>query len=352
MGAINTLNYIRQEGSELYRSTIPVATSENIREIGNILFNENYQVQLNEFVNTLVNRIALTKIENKTFNNPLAIFKKGSVPYGTDIQDIYENPAKKEQYEYSNTAMAKLLTITDPDTNVAYYRLNRQDLYTKTISREGLKQAFVSAEKFDEYISSITNSLYSGNYIDEYKYTKDLLDGAYENNKMIIETVSAVTSQATAKALVKKCRSLFLKMQAPSSEYNAFSKLSVTDSDTDGKEVTTWTDSERICVITTADVMSEIDVESLATAFNLSKADFMGRVITIDKFDNEEIQAVICDESFLQIYDNLFRFDESYNARVMAWNLYLHAWNTYAISPFANAVCLATALPDTDTDTN
>lgn len=91
--------------------------------------------------------------------------------------------------------------------------------------------------------------------------------------------------------------------------------------------------------------MAEIDVEALASAFNLDKADFMGRVIQVDGFENEEIIGVICDEAWLQIYDNIFRFDEFYNARVMAWNEYLHAWSTYAICPFANAVVLATAQP-------
>lgn len=62
-------------------------------------------------------------------------------------------------------------------------------------------------------------------------------------------------------------------------------------------------------------------------------------------FKNDNIIGVLCDESWLQIYDNLFRFDEFYNARVMAWNEYLHAWGTYAICPFANAVVLAKANP-------
>lgn len=347
-GAVNTLNYIRQEASNSYREVVPKATADNIKEIGNILLNDAYQPQLNEFVNNLINRIALTRIENKSYSNPLAMFKKGSVPYGTDIQLIYENPAIAEDYEYSNEAMAKLLTITDPDTKVAYLRRNRKDLYTKTIAREGLQGAFESAEAFDDYVSSITQSLYSGNYIDEFKYTKALIDGAYEENKVITEVVSAVSDKATAEALVEKCRALYLKMQFPSTEFNAYSKFSTA---TDETLVTTWTDADRICVITTADVMAKVDVQSLASAFNMDKANFMGRVIVVDKFDNDEIQAIICDESFIQIFDNIFRFDEFYNARTMSWNEYLHAWGTWAISPFANAVCLATKLPDTDTDT-
>ena len=333
-------NVVRENASKVYMETILQATSDNINTISNILFNDAYQPMLNEFVTNLINRIALTIVRNKSYNNPLAIFKKGSLPLGTDIQDIFTNPAEAEQYEYSNTAMAKLLSITDPDTHVAYYRRNRQDLYTKTISREGLQGAFVSWDKFEEFISSITTSLYSGNYIDEFKYTKELIDGAYNQNKVIVETVTNPTDETTSKAFVKKVRALFSKLSFPSTEYNAYSKFSGAKG-----TITTWTEPERIVLIIKADALAEVEVETLAQAFNLSYADMKARIVQVDKFDNDEIIGVICDESWLQIYDNVFRFDEFYNARVMAWNEYLHAWGTYAICPFANAVVLATEKP-------
>lgn len=331
-------NVVRSSLSEVYMNTLPSATEDNIQAISNILFNDAYQPMLNEFVSTLINRIGLTIVRNKSFDNPLKIFKKGSVPLGTDIQDIFENPAEAEQYEYSNTAMAKLLTITDPDTHVAYYRRNRQDLYTKTISREGLQGAFVSWDKFESYIGAITTSLYSGNYIDEFKYTKAVIDGAYDGGKIIQETVSAVTDKATAEAFLVKVRSLYAKMKFPSTSYNAYSRFSGAKG-----TVTTWTDEDRIVLIATADLLAQVDVKALAGAFNIDYAKFMGRVIEVDHFDNEEILAVICDEAWLQIYDNLMRFDEFYNARVMAWNEYLHVWSTYAICPFANAVAIVTS---------
>ena len=334
-------NVIRANSSEVYMNTVPQATTDNIQTLSNILFNDAYQPMLNEFVNNLINRIALTIVRNKSFNNPLAIFKKGSVPLGTDIQDIYENPAEAEQYEYSNTAMAKLLTITDPDTHVAYYRRNRKDLYTKTITREGLQGAFVSWEKFEEYISSITQSLYSGNYIDEFEYTKDLVDGAYENGKAIVQVVAdPSSSEANAKAFVKTARKLYKKMAFPSTAYNAYSTFSGARG-----TIKTWTTPDRIALIIKSDAIADIDVDVLASAFNMDKANLMGRIVEVDNFKNPNIIGVICDEAWLQIYDNLFRFDEFYNARVMAWNEYLHAWGTFAISPFANAVILATAQP-------
>ena len=340
MKGVKTFNFIRNNSTEAFVQTVPSATDDNIQTIANILFNDAYQPMLNEFVTNLINRIALTIVRNKSYSNPLSIFKKGSIPLGTDIQDIFTNPAIAEKYEFSNTAMAKLLTITDPDTHVAYYRRNRQDLYTKTISREGLQGAFVSWEKFEDFITSITTSLYSGNYIDEFEYTKDLVNGAYVNNKVIVEKVTEPTDETSSKAFLKKVRALYKKLSFPSTKYNAYSKFSGANG-----LIKTWTEPDRVVLIIKADAMAEVDVDALASAFNLDKANFLGRVIEVDEFDSPEIIGVICDESWLQIYDNVFRFDEFYNARVMAWNEYLHAWGTYAICPFANAVVLATEEP-------
>ena len=340
MKGVKTFNFIRNNSTEAFVQTVPAATDDNIQTIANILFNDAYQPMLNEFVVNLINRIALTIVRNKSYSNPLSIFKKGSIPLGTDIQDIFTNPAIAEKYEFSNTAMAKLLTITDPDTHVAYYRRNRQDVYTKTISREGLQGAFVSWEKFEDFITSITTSLYSGNYIDEFEYTKDLVNGAYVNNKVIVEKVTNPTDETSSKAFLKKVRALYKKLSFPSTKYNAYSKFSGANG-----LIKTWTEPDRVVLIIKADAMAEVDVDALASAFNLDKANFLGRVIEVDEFDSPEIVGVICDESWLQIYDNVFRFDEFYNARVMAWNEYLHAWGTYAICPFANAVVLATEEP-------
>lgn len=321
-------------------ANMPRATNNNIGDISNILFNDSYQPQLNQFVNNLINRIALTIIRNKSYNNPLAVFKKGSIPLGTDIQDVFTNPANAEAYELSDVAMQKLLTITDPDTHVAYYRRNRQDMYTKTIAREALQGAFESWENFEGYVASITNSLYSGNYISEFNYTKDLVDGAFDNEKIITEVVTNPTDEASSNAFLKQVKTIYDMMTFPSSDYNAYSKFSGANG-----TITTWTEPDRIVLIVRADVMNTIDVDALARAFNIDKASFMGRIYKVDKFRNENLLGVICDEAWLQIYDNVFRFDEFYNARVMAWNQYLHAWSVFAICPFANAVAICTEEP-------
>lgn len=342
----NVFNAIRGYTSQSFRDIVPMATADNIAQISSILLNNQYQPLLNEFVSTMINRIGLTMIANRTqYENPLERFKKGSMPLGTDIQELYENPAEKQQYEVSNKQMAKVLLITDPDTHVAYYRRNRQDYYTKSISEENLQGAFVSWDKFNEYIRNITNSLYSGNYIDEFKYTKALIDGAYDNDKVITKVVTSPVSKDDCDNLLEEIQNTYSYMTFPSTEYNAYSKFSGAKG-----TITTWTTKDRISIIIRADILNKIKVKSLASAFNLNEVEFREKMFVVDKFNNPEILFVICDEAWLQIYDNMMRFTEQFNASALVWNEYLHVWNTYAISPFANAVLFCTKKPTPATE--
>lgn len=341
-----------KSGAKLYNATrslmstndqniMPVGTDDNISLISSVMLNENYKPMLNSFIQTLINRIGLTIVRNKAFNNPLNVFKKGSIPLGTDIQDIYTNPAKREEYALTDAEMQKVLKITDPDTKAAYYRLNRRDKYPVTIAREVLANAFTSWDKFNDMVASITNSLYSGNYIDEYKLTKKLVTEAYLNNKVITKVIPKPTDKATGEDFLIELKNLYDLMQLPSTEYNAYSKFSGASG-----TITTWTDKDRIALIMRADVVNQVSVKTLAGVFNLSEAEIQGKLYKVDKFDDEgKILGIVCDEAFLQIYDNLFRFDETYNASVMAWNEFLHVWQTYAICPFANSICLCTEEP-------
>lgn len=332
---IKMANLIRQYATPEYKNNVPeVKEGDMIQNIAEPILN--YEPFMNEFVNGLVNRIALTMFTKKNaYSNPLNVFKKGKIPLGVDIQNIFTNPATGMPYEMSTNAMTKLLQVYNPDTKVEYFRRNRQWVYPVTISNDQLTGAFVSWEALEELIAQITNSLYSGNYIDEFEMTKDLLSQAVSQDKMITQVVGDVTSEATGKAFVKAARKLYLKMAFPSSNYNAYSKLGGK-----GNPVKTWTEAENISILITADALTEIDVEVLARAFNLDSTKLMGKIHVVDSFANDNIIAVVCDDAFLQIYDNLYKFTTFYNGVTLTWNYYFHAWNTFAISSFANAVAL------------
>lgn len=326
------LDTIRANASTEYQERVPAATQATITEVGAPILT--YQSTQNEFLNALVNRIALTIIRNKTLKNPLAILKKGTIPLGSDIQEIFTNMAKDNGFDGSGS---KLLTKTTPDTKVLYQRMNRQGQYPVTISKQQLQTAFTSYSELEKMLSGIVTSMYSGDNYDEFILMKNLFADAITNDKIVTAAVGHVNNEATGKALIKAIKKASKAFTFPSSAFNSYYD-NRPDSDV-GEPVITWTPTEDQVLLIRSDVMTDISVDVLAAAFNLDKVQFMAQSMEVDSFGSAtNCLAVLIDRSWVQVYDNLFETTEFYNAQGLYWNYWLNHWQTYGYSLFANAV--------------
>lgn len=353
-GLITSLNAIREasvsEGT-IYHQYLPIVDDNtDIAAFGTPILN-NTPV-MNEFMNRLVNRIVYTSFENKYFNNPLQILEGDRIPLGYSGQEIYINPAKGRKYDVND--FAGLLVKYESDLKVQYTTVNMDLQYPVTVSRHKLKQAFVSWDALDNFVMELSNSLYNGAYIDEFRFTKGLVSAAYSSNQVQVRTISAVSSEATAKTFVQTARELFLNMQLPSTEYNAWTKVGGY-----GREVLTYSRPEDIVFLIRNDVRAYLDVNVLAEAFNMSKADLLGRIIPVDNFDQYDdngtkifdgsaIIGFIGDSSWFRIKRQDMYLDEFYNANNRTWQYYLNLTKMYNYSLFANGVVLATSAPSVD----
>lgn len=353
-GLITSLNAIREasvsEGT-IYHQYLPIVDDNtDIAAFGTPILN-NTPV-MNEFMNRLVNRIVYTSFENKYFNNPLQILEGDRIPLGYAGQEIYVNPAKGRQYDVND--FAGLLVKYEADVKVQYTSVNMDLQYPVTVSRHKLKQAFVSWDSLDNFVMELSNSLYNGAYIDEFRFTKGLVSSAYASNQVQVRTISAISSEATAKTFVQTARELFLNMQLPSTEYNAWAKVGGY-----GKDILTYSRPEDIVFLIRNDVRAYLDVNVLAEAFNMSKADLLGRIIPVDNFDQYDdngtkifdgsaIIGFIGDSSWFRIKRQDMYLDEFYNANNRTWQYYLNLTKMYNYSLFANGVVLATSAPSVD----
>jgi hypothetical protein len=331
---IRVLNTIRANASKNYKDTVPVATQNNFLQVGsNIL---NYEPNANEFANALVNMVAFTVVQNKQFKNPLSPLKKGGIPLGQDIQEIYTNPAKGGTYDGSST---QLLTVFKADTKVAYYRMNRQAKFRVTISLPDLQRAFTSIQALDQYTQSIINSMYSGDEIEQFELTKELIAQAYENN--MLTEISVYNDQTQnlsdadiAKALVKSIQTYSDLMIFPSTQYNKFATLKGEGT----TPVKTWTPKKDQVLIIPSTVKTNINVELLATAFNKSYLEMEEMMLTVDSFVGEPILAILCDKSCFQIYENYYAVKSFDNPDTNMQNYWLHHWQTFGFSLLANSL--------------
>lgn len=352
--SVDILNAIRNSASTNYRDFVPTATNtpESIRRIGEIIMQ--YTPLQNEFLNALVNRIARVIITSKMYSNPLSMFKKGLIDFGETIEEIFVNIANPHQYDVEESE-SKVFAREIPDVRAAFHTLNYKKFYKQTIQNKDLNQAFLSWDGITDLISKIVNAMYTAANYDEFVTTKYMLAKAILDGRL-----SAVTVDANdVKGAVTKIKGVSNALTFMSNNYNAAG-------------VQTFTDKNDQYLLVNSQFDSEIDVEVLASAFNMSKAEFMGHRILIDGFGTldvarlnalfkddpnyEEpsedtlkalnaIPAVLVDKNFFMIFDNMYEFTENYNGQGLYWNYFYHTWKTFSMSPFANALVFVPAVP-------
>ncbi len=337
--AVNMANTVRTLAGDDFANAVPVATRTNISSYATPILE--ISSLRNMFVNTLVQRIGFEFIHNKRYNNPLARFKKGSTPLGGIVEEIGTNPVESQGFSsdgYIRTPDGQVLTPLNkrtPDTKVLYHTINREDQYPISISRQQLQTAFVSWEKLDDFISSVMSAMYSGDSIDEFIYTKNLIDAGVTKDMLVTRTIAnPTTSKENAENFVREMNIVSSKMCFPSTKYNKY----IDQEGAEGKAYKTWSDKERQVIILSTEVLQTINISVLSQAFHMSQADFRNAVVEIDEFDNPAILGVVCDESLLQIYDNLFEVSEQQNAQGLFFTYFLTHFETLSLSMLSNAV--------------
>lgn len=352
---IDILNVIRQNASYDYQQNVPeVATVNDIPKVGEIIYGT--PAFANQFINALVNRIAIVRVQSATFNNPYSILKKGYIEYGETVEDIFVSIAKAVDFN-AEKAPKREFKRTIPDVRSAFHVMNWRVMYPVTIQDEDLRQAFLSIEGVQNLIAKIVDSVYTAAEYDEFLLFKYLLIKAISHGKMFPTSIGAGADLSEAAVQFRGISNLLPFM---SNDYNEAS-------------VKTNTPKDRQVIFMDAMFNAQFDVNVLASAFNMDKADFMGRLFLIDNwndFDNERfdiirensdgieevtakelallanVKAVILDENWFQVYDNNNKFTEKYVASGLYWNYFYHTWKTVSNSPFANAVVFVTSSAD------
>ena len=346
MNTIEILNTIRDNASEEYQRRIPEATRDNIESIGTAMIDGNNIMVANEFMGTLLNKLVQSRVHTKLFENPLKSLKKGTKPLGDTIEEIYNNFLKAEQYKENGEDLLKRHL---PDTKTVYHRMNRKDQYPITVSREMLQKAFSSYEALDSYISNLIATLSNSAELDEFILMKRLIKKALDNNAIrTIKVADPNLNEANAKEFIKAVKTTSELMTFPSSSYNAYLQAQ----DVDDKEIITFSKKNEQVLIIDAITNTGVNIDVLASLFNMSVAEFNDtRKIVIDAFPDQSVRAILVDEQFFQVLDDLLVMTSFENGKGLYRNYYLNVWQTLSYSILVNATAFIVG-SDSDSDGN
>lgn len=334
--AIEIINTIRDNASDDFIARVPQATITNLPELGNAIAND--KNIMNEFIESLINKVAQTHIKSKMFKNPLAKLKSAGVPYGSTIEEIFINPATDGGYQKDG---ALLLKTTTPDGKTAYYGQNRQSTYPISINQPQLVKAFTSEQNFMSFYNGIISALYSGDNIDEFTLSKKMLALAVDNGGMKIVDSDIAQPKEMAKAMSNMSK-YFQFANTEFCGYNLVNKTAITAGET---ACITFCPIERQVLLIRADVETEINYEFLANAFNIDLVTLKAMTIVVDDFPSAtyDIYAMLVDREAIQIRDNVFRTEVFFNQSNLVTNVWLHHWEWLFLSMFGNAVAFAKA---------
>lgn len=355
--SVDILNVIRNNATQNYQEYVPLATADadSIREIGAVIMDfPNLQ---NEFLSALVNRIGRVLVTSKMYTNPWEVFKKGMLEFGESIEEIFVNIAKPFEYD-PDTAESEVFKRVIPDVRSSFHVMNYKEFYKSTIQENDLRQAFLSWDGITDLIARIVNAMYTGANYDEFQTMKYMLAQKILKGQLYPVTIPEVTG-SNMKQIVSQIKGVSNEFEFMSESYNLAS-------------VKNFSSKDDQFLIVNANFDATMDVEVLASAFNMSKAEFSGHRILIDGFGkldtarlhdlfkddpnyNEvssaemkalnKIPAVLVDRDWWMVFDNMEQFTEQYNSQGLYWNYFYHVWKTFSTSPFANNALFIPAVP-------
>lgn len=349
------LNAIRNSATNDYKNYIPVVTAdaEIIRSVGSILM-QNPSL-MNEFLSALCNRIGKVLINSRLYNNPWAVFKKGVLEFGEVVEDIFVNIA--DVYEFDHEGGTDFAARKLPDVRASFYAMNYEVQYKVSVSPDMFKRAFLSESGIAELVSYITNSLYTAHANDEFLIMKYLLGVHILDGHL--KPVQVDVTAGSEKSVVKKFKEVSNKLTFLSPDYNIAG-------------VHNFSDKGFQYLIINSAYDATYDVDVLASAFNMDKAEFAGHRKLVDSFGAmdvarlkkmigsqpgyhefsaaelsalDKIPAVIVDLNWFQMYDQTLRYTDFFNPQHLYYNYYLTAFKVVAMSPFAPAAAFVPGAP-------
>lgn len=345
--SIDIINTIRENASLAYQQNVPQINDDiDIPKVGEALYG--YPAHANEFLNALINQIALIRIKSALFNNAYADLKKGYLEFGETVEEVFVSIAKAREFS-AEKAEAREFKRTLPDVKSAFHLMNWRVQYPITVQQEDLRRAFTSADGVTDLIAQIIGSVMTAAEYDEYLLFKYLIIKGVAKGKLYPVAVDVSTDIKNA---AKGFRGTSNALTFMATKYNE-----------SGVHTTTPKGDQYIFM--DAQFNADYDVDVLASAFNMDKATFSGHLKLIDDFttfDNErfdviraesdmieevtaaelalmnDVVAVLVDQEWFQVYDNLTLMTDKQVASGVYWNYFYNVWKTVDTSPFSNAV--------------
>lgn len=322
------------ENGNDYAMRIPDPLKESYSAHVQALFDPMNRDLFNAFTG-LLNGIARTYVDGKTFYNPLRVLKAPAEAdsFGAVERHICVNWLTARSYDANAEDVWKR---EQPEFSEYYYSLSEPRQYAFTWNAFDIRRAFTSdGTGFNDLLDRTIGAAISSDEYDEMNIMLQLIaeaEAAFADDGGIFKhTLSAApTTQATAQELLVAVRAYAGRFRFPSVYYNHLT-------------IPTFTNPENLVFLATPEVLASVDVLALAAAFNRTDAEIQPRIIMVPEFPLPNMYGLLMDETFLHCRDAYYGIDDLYIPPQIATKYWLSHAEYFGVNPAAPAVAFVTA---------
>lgn len=325
------LNGIRSKASQTYQNTVPPASANNVRATLQAIVDmpEIY----GEFYNILT-RIGLTTLSTPQWVDPLAeVFYAGDLTNGDTIQHIVTQLAKGEEYSTDNPE--KMFEYQEPDVSAFYTQINSRRRYKTSISEIEARRILLGPDGIQNFIASVINGITAKAELDTTALMKQTMRDAVNSGNVLMKSVGDVKTPEDIRDFAAEARTDYANIMWADSNIHYNSAGAVMPAL-----------KENIVFVVTNRLMATMDVQIMASAFNMDKTDFLGHVVRINSFGDDNIKAILCDKRAFQVYNQLNQLKNFENGETLVTNYWLHVWKSFSFQQFYPAIAYVGNIPE------
>lgn len=337
----------------------------------------------NEFINQVLNKITKSLVLGSRWDNELAVFQKGILDVGETIELMYVGLGKrvgfnkyfdKDSGGQETTVEGNLFGKSTPKVFADYISVNGMYKYRDTVSVERLSTAFLTPRGLVGFVNELINSQFRTAKKDNYVDTYNMIFAKEEMTEGVSPNSTGSITGAYGKSLALRIFEASKKDDFESGKRDMVVEVKKGDIRDLAEKVRTYTgklthivgsekfnisgaerntDRSKMVFITDDETIAKLDVNVLADAFNVSKAEVPSRTITISELPKgdgigtawfkNDIKGILLDEDAIQFWYKTIYADSMKNPDQMTINYFYQEWVINSLCLFCNAIIFTEA---------
>lgn len=296
---------------------------------------QDYVPNTYEELGFMIGKIAEQKIHQVDAENILSVFAKKLPENGDTIEEVVIKLSNSRAYDPTG---ANALTRKTPNLAVRMYKDWKRKVFDTTVDIPQMEKVLLAQGKgAGRLAAGVVGELYPSDEQEHYEEIRDMLSHAKKTTDGGSGTIKDSLVKFTEIPALTGNKIDYKEVLTAIK--NAVSKMKFNNTECNVAGIKRKTKLNDIQILMPYELKNSMDVNELASVFNLDKAEIGKRIIEIDSSKESDYYYIyLIDKNVILDYTRLYMMLDQKNADGAFWNYFLHVERLQGVSPLFDGV--------------